>query len=225
MLNFYAEHHGKGRCDGSFALQCCWIADYARRQSISCLADMKAALEAGAKETMSLDPPPSGPSYYIRDYVPDKKAVCSKLDASGTDLQIEYTYCIQLERRPDGQVRGLNFCFSDRSHDPNLGQSFGLAACVESPATAEWWISYRKEAPEKTPLNVTLLSRRLAKQEMFMRGTQYAACSRRDTFLQALVRREQQAASSKSKYTRRKRVLAVNIAEASGSDSDSSSSS
>ena len=225
VQNYYAEHHGKGRCDGSFALQRRWISDFARQRNIESLADMKAALQQGAEETIALDPPPHGPSYYIRDFVPQKQNVCRKLDNTGTGFQIEYSYCVLFERAAD-RIRGWNFWYSDRCHDRRLGESIGQVVCSESPASEDWRMSYRTSKPEKTPLNVSLLNRRREKQEAFMRGTDFAACSRRDSFVQALVRREKQAASSKAKYVRRKRALAVNLREAANSsDSDSDSSS
>ena len=108
-LNFFIEHHGKGYCDGAFGLQRHWVSQFARTKNIECLADMHAAIEAGAAGTMSLDPPPLGPAYYVKSFKPSPKTHIFKLDTSLCDIQIEHTYCIFFDHASDGHVRGWNF--------------------------------------------------------------------------------------------------------------------
>lgn len=221
-LHFFAEHHGKGRCDGAFGLQRRWVADYARSHTIDSLEGMRKALESGAAETMCQDPPPRGPNYLIKVFEPEPKRDCKKLDTSGIDLQIEYTYCIVLERAPRGHVRIHNYVFSDRPGLAKPSILVGKATYVVQKCTDEWRRSYRAQKPERTPLNVTLLQRRLAKQKDFADTVQF---SRRDPLLVALRRREKRQAHNKAKFQRQKRVLAVNLQEDSASSADTGSSS
>ena len=51
-----------------------------------------------------------------------------------------------LERMPRGQDRGLNFWFSNCSHDWHWANT-----SIESRATAAWGTSHRKDPSEKTP--------------------------------------------------------------------------
>eukprot|EP00435_Cladocopium_sp_Y103_P031476 s1340_g8.t1 len=220
-LHFFAEHHGKGRCDGAFGLQRRWVADYARTTTIDSLQGMKSALETGAEMTMSLDPPPQGPAYKVKIFEPKKKDSVKKFDVSGTDLQIEYTYCLSLERATQGHVRVRNFCFSDRLQNQNSGSMVGKASCTTQKCTEEWRRSYRQQVPEKTPLNTALLQRRLERQKMF---SNLPMVSRRDSVLTALRRKEKRAAVARVKYQRQKRVLAVNLQEADSSSGEDTSS-
>ena len=220
-LNFFIEHHGKGYCDGAFGLQRHWVSQFARTKNIECLADMHAAIEAGAAGTMSLDPPPLGPAYYVKSFKPSPKTHIFKLDTSLCDIQIEYTYCIFFDRASDGHVRGWNFWYSDRVDKRTLGSSIGKLKAIKVPCKEDWRLSYRATQPEKNPLNVDLLKRRMAKQSAFIDSS---GASRRTNFMQALLRREKQGAKQKAKYLRQKRALAINLEEGQDSrDSESES--
>ena len=221
QLNFFAEHHGKGRCDGAFGLQRRWVAEWARTHTITSLETMREALEAGAATTMRLDPPPHGPSYKIKVFVPEPKSECKKLDVSGTGLQIEYTYCVQFDRASGGHVRVWNYWFSDRAASGKGGDLVGRAKALKSKVTDEWRVSYRAAMPERSPLNIALLQRRKEKQQAFADLTRV---SRRDPFLVALRKREKRQEHQKRKYQRQKRVLAVNLEEASASSGSDDSS-
>ncbi|CAE8608254.1 unnamed protein product, partial [Polarella glacialis] len=169
FLHFLLEHHGKGRNDGQFGLQRRWAVDYARDHVISDVSDMKGALEAGAMMTMSLDPPPAGPSYHIVVFTPAAKPkFVDKLDNSKTDLQIEYTYCLRIQRHPVPMYVAVikDFVYSDRSTDEQKGVSIGNVVMKRQPAKEESWrVSYRKTEPEKDNLNVGVLQRRLDHQK------------------------------------------------------------
>ena len=221
-LHFFAEHHGKGRCDGAFGLQRRWVADYARTCTIDSLDGMRQALEAGAAATMALHPPPQGPAYKVKVFEPEAKQYCKKLDLSGLDLQIEYTYCIMLERASRGHARVFNYVFSDRPSCGKKGILVGRAECTSVKCTDDWRRSFRAQQPEKTPLNISLLQRRWAKQKQFAEGE---AISRRDPWLVALRRKEKRWAHNKRKYEQQKRVLAVNLQEDSASSQQTDSSS
>ena len=179
-LHYFAEHHGKGRCDGTFGLQRHWVADFARTSTINSLQGMKEALISGAAATMALGPPPDGPSYHIKVFEPAPKESIKKFDVSGTELQIEYTYCIGLERGVGSKVVARNYIFSDRCTKASSSITIGYAKCVVQKSTEGWRLSYRATAPEKSPLNVTLLQRRLAKQKEF---AQLAGVQRRSRSL------------------------------------------
>lgn len=221
-LSFFAEHHGKGRCDGAFGLQRRWVADYARANNITSLTDMQVALEQGAAATMALDPPPYGPGYHIKVFEPAKKEVTRKLDVAGTGLQIEYTYSILLEKVGPGHVRVYNYILSDRVANKAHGTLVCRAESVEQKCTDEWRRSYRAVAPEKSPLNVQLLQRRRDKQKHCL---ELANVTRRDPVLTALRRREARQQHAKKKYERQKRILAVNLKEAASESDESSDSS
>ena len=223
QLHFFAEHHGKGRCDGAFGLQRKWVSDFARTSTIDSLSSMKLALETGAAATMSLDPPPKGPAYYIKVFEPESKTFCKKFDTAGLELQIEYTYCLLLERARAGHVRVVNYVFSDRESAGKAGVTVGRAECTIQKCTDEWRRSFRAQQPEKNPLNVALLQRRLHKQRTF---ADIGPVSRRDSRLVELRKREKRAAHARSKYLRQKRVFAVNLkADSTSSDETDSSSS
>lgn len=141
-LHVFAEHHGKGRCDGAFGLQRRWVADYARTTTIDSLQGMKSALETGASNDNVFRPAASRPclqckAYKVKIFEPKKKDSVKKFDVSGTDLQIEYTYCLSLQRATQGHVRVRNFCFSDRLHDRNTGSMLGKASCTTQQRTEE----------------------------------------------------------------------------------------
>ncbi|CAE8655101.1 unnamed protein product [Polarella glacialis] len=166
-LHFYLEHHGKGRNDGQFGLQRNWVVDYAREHVISTLENMTDALRCGAAETMRLDPPPAGPSYSIVPFQPAKPQVIKKLNNSRTKLMIEFTYCIRFDRHRNPQfgIEIKDFVYSDRIVDERNGVPIGDVVCEDiKPKEADWRLSYRKTTPEKEPLNVQLLQRRLAHQ-------------------------------------------------------------
>ena len=219
ILNFHAEHHGTGRCDGAFGLQRRWVNDYARNNTIGSLQDIQTALETGASGTMVLDPPPGGPAYKIVNFKPTKPAQIKKLDAGPTTLSIEYTYCLQFKRGQRG-VELYSLVFSDRIS----GERILPLSHILIKTDAEWRMSYRKTAPEKDPLNVALLARRREKQLPFASSGKDGAC-RRTSFMKAMLQRERRAVKQKSKAARTKAVLAVNLAEAADSSSSSSSSS
>lgn len=219
-LNFFAEHHGKGRCDGAFGLQRRWVADYARHSVIDSLDAMEKALQSGAAATMALDPPPHGPAYVIKTFRPVSKDVCKKLNVTGAGFQIEYTYCVYLDRGLEGHVRVWNRWFSDA--EMRRKTLVGRAESSSSKVDADWRYSYRATQPERSPLNIALLQRRRDKQKDFANIT---GVTRRDPLLVALRKREKRLAHSRRKYQRQKRVLAVNLEEASGSSSSDDSSS
>ncbi|CAK9057397.1 Uncharacterized protein SCF082_LOCUS30952, partial [Durusdinium trenchii] len=183
---------------------------------------MKLALETGAAATMSLDPPPKGPAYYIKVFEPESKTFCKKFDTAGLELQIEYTYCLLLERARAGHVRVVNYVFSDRESAGKAGVTVGRAECTIQKCTDEWRRSFRAQQPEKNPLNVALLQRRLHKQRTF---ADIGPVSRRDSRLVELRKREKRAAHARSKYLRQKRVFAVNLKEDSTSSDETDSSS
>ena len=110
-VHFYCEHHGKGRCDGCFGLQRRWVSDWARENTISCLEDMRKGIQHGMDQTMCIDPPPLGPSYFVKTFAPPKPKTIKKLDVSVSKFKIEYSYCIQLERIVGGRVLAKNLIF------------------------------------------------------------------------------------------------------------------
>ena len=180
---------------------------------------MVEALEAGAACTMVLDPPPAGPAYKIINFLPPKPSEIRKLDAGPTELSIKCTYCIQFQRGPHG-VELYNLVYSDRVKSERvLPLNF-----ITVKTDANWRMSSWQSAPEKDPWNVALLSRRRAKQLPFAVAH---GSGRRDTYLNALLRRERDAAKRKAKAQRTKAVRAVSLADGGddGSSSNSSSSS
>ncbi|CAE8581407.1 unnamed protein product, partial [Polarella glacialis] len=200
FLHFLLEHHGKGRNDGQFGLQRRWAVDYARDHVISDVSDMKGALEAGAMMTMSLDPPPAGPSYHIVVFTPAAKPkFVDKLDNSKTDLQIEYTYCLRIQRHPVPMyVAVKDFVYSDRSTDEQKGVSIGNVVMKRQPAKEESWrVSYRKTEPEKDNLNVGVLQRRLDHQKHAKLAN---LASRADPEIVKLARDQRREAKRKAKY-------------------------
>ena len=100
-----------------------------------------------------------------------------------------------------------------------LGSSIGKLKAIKVPCKEDWRLSYRATQPEKNPLNVDLLKRRMAKQSAFIDSS---GASRRTNFMQSLLRREKQGAKQKAKYLRQKRALAINLKE--GQDSSDSES-
>ena len=63
-LQFFAEKHGKGPCDGHFATMKKWIYTYCTQgHVVMTLGSVKAALDEGAAHAMRLLAPPSGPQY------------------------------------------------------------------------------------------------------------------------------------------------------------------
>ena len=107
---------------------------------------------------------------------------------------------------------------SDRTGDRRNGESIGPLKSIAVKHADDWPISSRRTKPEHNPLNIELLQRRKAKQGSFidLNGT-----ARRDSWLQALCRREANAKRLKDKQLRQRRVPAVNLMEASDSDSSS----
>ncbi|CAE8608691.1 unnamed protein product, partial [Polarella glacialis] len=201
FLHFLLERHGKGRNDGQFGLQRRWAVDYARDRVISDVSDMKGALEAGAMMTMSLDPPPAGPSYHIVVFTPAAKPkFVDKLDNSKTDLQIEYTYCLRIQRHPVPMYVAVikDFVYSDRSTDEQKGVSIGNVVMKREPAKEESWrVSYRKTEPEKDNLNVGVLQRRLDHQKHAKLAN---LASRADPEIVKLARDQRREAKRKAKY-------------------------
>ncbi|CAE8622153.1 unnamed protein product [Polarella glacialis] len=194
FLHFLLEHHG---------LQRRWAVDYARDHVISDVSDMKGALEAGAMMTMSLDPPPAGPSYHIVVFTPAAKPkFVDKLDNSKTDLQIEYTYCLRIQRHPVPMYVAVikDFVYSDRSTDEQKGVSIGNVVMKRQPAKEESWrVSYRKTEPEKDNLNVGVLQRRLDHQKHAKLAN---LASRADPEIVKLARDQRREAKRKAKYLR-----------------------
>ena len=187
--------------------------------TIDSLRGMREALEQGAAETMALDPPPHGPAYRVVLFEPTTKQNTTKLDAQRLDLQIEYTYCILFERASAGHVRVYNSVYSDRGKEK--ATLLGKAESVVHPSTEDWRRSYRTQQPVKTPLNLSLLQRRLAKQKAFADD---CIVARRDPLLVALQKREKRLAHQRNKQLRSARVLAVNLQEDAGASSSDNSS-
>ena len=110
----------------------------------------------------------------------------------------------------------INFVYSDRMRGD--GEDLGTVHYEEwQRQFDEWKVSYRKTTPEKNPLNVDLLRRRLEHQKAFKTNV---LGIRRNSWLQAHWRKEKKLAKQRVKYSRKKAVLAINLA-----DSDNSSSS
>eukprot|EP00972_Heterocapsa_arctica_P056155 8284755-Heterocapsa_arctica.AAC.1 len=96
VLHFYAEHHGKGRCDGQFGLQRHWRDTWAEAHVISSVQQYVSACQSGADDTMADDPPPAGPSYKCVLFSPPKPSEAKAFDNSVPKFQIEYTYCVAI---------------------------------------------------------------------------------------------------------------------------------
>ena len=214
-LNFYAEHHGKGRCEGAFGLQRRWVADWSRESTISSLEDMRQGIQHGMGQSMCIDPPPLGPSYFVKTFAPPKPQTIKKLDVSGSKFKIEYSYCVMMEKIPGGRVRAKNLIFSDRLD----GDTISPLVHLEVKAEEDWRFSYRKEKPEKKPLNTDVLRRRL---EYHREVNPLDGVSRRDPYLKQLLQREKRAAKRSAKQKRSKAALAVDLELDSGSSSSSS---
>ena len=222
-LNFYAESHGKGRCDGAFGAQRRWVSEWCRSHFVSSLEDTRQAIEQGMSETMLLDRPPAGPAYFVKAFTPSKPPTIRKLDVSSSGFQIEYSYCVCVEKThaQSRRVRGKNLIFSDRVS----GDTISLLTCLELAAEKEWRFSYRKDAPEQKDLNLDVLRRRYDRHKAV---NPLAGVTRRDPYFAQLLRREELAAKRRAKQQRTTAILAVTLPDAfeeesSGSSSDSSS--
>lgn len=214
-LNFYAEHHGKGRNDGAFGLQRYWVSQWAREHTINSLEDMRKGIQHGMEQTMLLDPPPHGPSYSVHAFSPPKPSVIRKLDVSVNKFRIEYSYCVACARFAGDRVTAKNLVFSDRV----IGDTIEPLSCLEVKTDPEWRISFRKETPEKYAINAELLRRRYEVQSSIN-----PLATRREPYLAQLLRRERQAAKLQSKHRRTKAILAVDLEVEDASESSDSSS-
>jgi hypothetical protein len=163
-MNYYGEHHGKGRCDGAFGLQSRWIADYSREHVISTLENLLTAMRVGAADTMNSDP--GGPRYIIVEWLPEKPLLNHTLNQKSTTLLIEYTYCLHITRALQAHGAAIyDFVYNDRIGIPGAGRHVGcIEPCVYDAGGEEWRFSYRKTVPESAPLQAALLRRRLDKQ-------------------------------------------------------------
>ncbi|CAE8640831.1 unnamed protein product, partial [Polarella glacialis] len=135
---------------------------------------------------------------YARDHV-----ISDVSDMKGkpgkTDLQIEYTYCLRIQRHPVPMyVAVKDFVYSDRSTDEQKGVSIGNVVMKRQPAKEESWrVSYRKTEPEKDNLNVGVLQRRLDHQKHAKLAN---LASRADPEIVKLARDQRREAKRKAKY-------------------------
>lgn len=229
FLHFFAEHHGKGRCDGQFGLQRRWVDDWARRSLIDSVDSLAKAMAAGMRETMATDPPPAGPAYYVVLFKPEKPQQTFQVDNRASPLRIEYTYCLLLERLSAGQnVRITDFTYSDR-RKRGQGKDCGIAVPREVPGTgrevtgpdADWRRSFRKTRPEHDPLKVDILQRRLAFQQEAKTGR----TPRHDVQLVKIQRLERRMAKRQEKDRRQRLACLRSLTSGDVSEPDACSSS
>ena len=225
FYHYFGEHHGKGRNDGQFGLQRRWVEDFTMKKTISTLDELLGALRQGAANTMKSDPPPKGPEYNIVHFRPKKPQKYLYLDTSGTNLKVEFTYCVGLKRHQGPTFRAIlkDFIYSDTCFQTQKARNCGMAVCVERASQAEdWRWSYRTDSPEKEPLPESLLRRRLEHQKS---AKTFLAC-RRSTEMARLLKEEEQRARKSAKDKRESKVFAQGSSSASeSSDAESSSSS
>ena len=157
-VNFFVEKHGKGRNDGSFGLQRKWVSNYTETKDILDSKTYVAAVWAGARETMSLDPPPQGPEYIIVHFTPPPKpAHVLRLSVPG--FQVDKTYCLKAIRVKRAaipkdtlhatDVKLHNFVYSDRMQG-SVEEDLGAPTLSKDPvAQLDWRLAYRTSYPEK----------------------------------------------------------------------------
>ena len=136
VLHLYAEHHGKGRCDGQFGLQRRWTDEWAEKHVIKNLEDLIQACRAGAQAAMRSDAPPVGPSYEIVHFNPAKPSEAFGLDEKAADFMIEYT----LHSCPQGSDTGVGRAGAQLCvQRPHATARSGHTPCAyPSPGVADW---------------------------------------------------------------------------------------
>ena len=226
VLHLYAEHHGKGRCDGQFGLQRRWTDEWAEKHVIKNLEDLIQACRAGAQAAMRSDAPPVGPSYEIVRFNPAKPSEAFGLDEKAADFMIEYTYCIAVRKDPTQEwgVQVHNYVYSDRMLQRGQGPGTRLAPIRRRAwptGDPGWRLSYRKTEPESEPLNLRALQRRLEKQAAYATGP----TARRDAVVEKVRKLEAQAARSLAKAGRQRKQAASLLGSSSSSASSDASSS
>lgn len=96
-----------------------------------------------------------GPSYFVKAFAPPKPQTIKKLDVSANKFNIEYCYCITLERIAGGRVRAKDMIFLDRLH----GETISPLVCLQIKADEGWRLALfiQRFQPEKNRLNTEIL--------------------------------------------------------------------
>ncbi len=126
----------------------------------------------------------------------------------------------RLAGAPYRDVEIKDFIFPDRIGNAASGSSIGEVVIYETAApTPDWRVSYRQTEPEKQPLNIDLLKRRLEKQRHAKNNTFTA---RHEPGLQKILHSEALAAARRAKEKRRHEIWheAMETDSSSSSDAD-----
>ena len=165
-----------------------------------------------ASETMASDPPPVGPSYDVKLWVPPVfPAELSKLDEKEMQgLAIQSTYCLVGRKRPRCRppadprravtdVQVLDFVFSYRRSQGAAARASWTPVLQWKPLEGGWKKTYRTSKPEAKELKHKALLGRLGAQQEFRVGSQ---AWRHEPAVAHIIEKERQLAKQRRKAQR-----------------------